>query len=123
MMPNRCFAWATGVPNRVAAHHHFFLAADLVVLPSFSDLSTDLMTPTATVWRMSRTAKRPSGGYSANDSTHSGFVGSSVTMHASPVFTNFGFSSSTLPDRLSIFWSMFLNLPATWAVWQSRTGE
>jgi len=29
-------------------------------LPSF--LATDLITPTATVWRMSRTAKRPSGG-------------------------------------------------------------
>ena len=50
------------VPNRVAANPHFFLAADLVALPSFSDLVTVLMTPTATVWRMSRTAKRPSGG-------------------------------------------------------------
>ena len=30
----------------------------------FSDLSTDLMTPTATVCLMSRTAKRPRGGYS-----------------------------------------------------------
>lgn len=38
------------------------------LLPSV--FSTDLMTPTATVWRMSRTAKRPRGGYSANDSTH-----------------------------------------------------
>ena len=41
---------------------YFFFAADLVALPSPSDLVTLLMTPTATVWRMSRTAKRPSGG-------------------------------------------------------------
>ena len=40
----------------------FFLAAALVTLPVPSFFSTALMTPTATVWRMSRTAKRPSGG-------------------------------------------------------------
>jgi len=46
---------------------YFFLAAfsaALVTLPPFSVLSTDLMTPTATVCLMSRTAKRPRGGYS-----------------------------------------------------------
>ena len=56
---------ATSLPRALG-----FLAATTCVLPSFSDLSTYLITPTATVWRMSRTAKRPSGGYSANDSTH-----------------------------------------------------
>ncbi len=44
---------------------HFFLpttfAADLVSLPSVSFFSTDLMTPTATVCFMSRTANRPRG--------------------------------------------------------------
>jgi len=47
---------------------YFFLAAfsaDFVTLPAvFSVLSTDLMMPTATVCLMSRTAKRPRGGYS-----------------------------------------------------------
>ena len=47
---------------------YFFLAAfsaDLVTLPpDLSVLSTDLMMPTATVCLMSRTAKRPRGGYS-----------------------------------------------------------
>ena len=44
---------------------HFLdaLAADLVILPSPVTLSTPLMTPTATVCRISRTANRPSGGY------------------------------------------------------------
>jgi len=44
-------------------------------LPAPSFFSTALMTPTATVWRMSRTAKRPSGGYTVNGSTHMGLVG------------------------------------------------
>ena len=48
-------------------------------LPSSFFLSTDLTTPTATVWRMSRTAKRPRGGYSTKDSTTRGLEGSSVT--------------------------------------------
>jgi len=47
---------------------YFFLeafSADFVTLPpDLSVLSTDLMTPTATVCLMSRTAKRPRGGYS-----------------------------------------------------------
>jgi len=47
---------------------HFFLAAfsaDFVTLPAvLSVLSTVLMMPTATVCLMSRTAKRPRGGYS-----------------------------------------------------------
>jgi len=47
---------------------YFFLAAfsaDFVTFPpDLSVLSTDLMIPTATVCLMSRTAKRPRGGYS-----------------------------------------------------------
>ncbi len=80
------------------------------------------MTPTATVWRISRTAKRPRGGYSVNDSTTMGLVGSQVTMQASPLLTNAGFSSRVLPERRSILVSMFLNLVAMWEVWQSNTG-
>jgi len=38
------------------------LTAALVTFPSAAFLVTLLMTPTATVWRMSRTANRPSGG-------------------------------------------------------------
>ena len=49
-------------PRAAPPPPHFFLAAALVTLPAPSFFSTDLMTPTATVWRMSRTAKRPSGG-------------------------------------------------------------
>merc|ERR1712072_404884 len=76
-------------------------------------LVTPLITPTATVQRMSRTAKRPSGGYSVNGSTHIGFDGSRMAMQASPDLTNLGFSSSTLPERRSIFDLISLNLHAT----------
>src|SRR5690606_26653642 len=85
-------------------------------------LLTFLMTPTATVWRMSRTAKRPRGGYSLKSSTHMGFDGIRVAMTASPFLTILGFSSMVLPVRLSIFWWSSENLQAMWAVWQSRTG-
>ena len=90
--------------------------------PLPSVFSTALMTPTATVWRMSRTAKRPRGGYSANDSTHIGFDGIILTMAASPDLMNFGRSSTDLPERRSIFSRRVSNLHAMWAVWQSRTG-
>jgi hypothetical protein len=46
-------------------YSHFLataLAADLVTFEPASFFVTLLMMPTATVWRMSRTAKRPSGG-------------------------------------------------------------
>ncbi len=56
-----------------------------------------LMTPTATVCLMSRTAKRPNGGNSWKDSTHKGLVGTKVMMAASPDFMAFGFSSVVLP--------------------------
>ncbi|KAG8504148.1 hypothetical protein CXB51_002505 [Gossypium anomalum] len=92
---------------------HFFLAADLVTLaPVGSFFSTLLMTPTATVWRMSRTAKRPSGGYSEKVSTTMGLVGIIFTIPASPFFKNLGSFSSSLPDRLSILVNSSENLTA-----------
>lgn len=50
--------------HRAVAYFFDALAADLVTLAPLpgSFFVTDLMMPTATVWRMSRTAKRPSGG-------------------------------------------------------------
>jgi len=68
-----------------------------------SFFSTALMTPTATVYFISLTANLPSGGYSENISTHIGFVGTNLTMAASPDLTNFGSSSMTLPVLLSFF--------------------
>ncbi|CAD0195330.1 unnamed protein product [Chrysodeixis includens] len=107
-------------------HSYFFFwafSAALVILPVVTSLKvTLLMTPTATVWRMSRTAKRPSGGNSWKDSTHSALVGTSVTMAASPDFIDFGSTSVVLPVRRSHFSLISANLQAICAVWQSSTG-
>lgn len=73
---------------------------------------TALMTPTATVCLMSRTAKRPNGGKSENDSTHNGFDGVKITMAASPLLIDFGFSSVVLPVRRSHFSLISANLQA-----------
>lgn len=98
--------------------------ADLVTLPAPPlFFSTFLMTPTATVCLMSRTAKRPRGGYWEKLSTHMGFPGTISTMAASPDFRDLGLSSSFLPERRSIFSFSSANLQAMWAVWQSMTGE
>lgn len=106
---------------------YFFLAAfsaALVTLPCVTSFGlTLLITPTATVCRISRTANRPRGGNSVKVSTHIGFWGTRSTMAASPDFTNLGLSSSFLPERRSIFSLISLNLQAMCAVWQSRTGE
>jgi len=56
---------ATGERELLLVLYHFLAglpAALAVPLVSLDFLVTSLMTPTATVWRMSRTAKRPSGG-------------------------------------------------------------
>ena len=66
-----------------------------------SFFSTALITPTATVYFMSLTANLPRGGYSANTSTHIGFVGTSFTNAESPVLINLGNSSITFPVLLS----------------------
>src|SRR5712691_421107 len=111
----------------VTVHSHVSTRSMILVycnspLPPLSVFSTDLMTPTATVCLMSRTAKRPSGGYSEYDSTHIGLLGTSLTMQASPDLTNLGACSMALPVRRSIFSRSSANLQAMWAVWQSRTG-
>ena len=85
-MPSYFFFWA-------------FCAA-LVVVPATSLAATDLMTPTATVCLMSRTAKRPSGGKSEKASTHMGLEGTRLTMAASPDLIDFGLSSTDLPGRI-----------------------
>lgn len=105
--------------------YFFFWAfsAAFVTLPVEISLKlTDFMTPTATVWRISRTAKRPSGGNSWKLSTHNGFVGIKFMIAASPDFIAFGFSSVVLPVRRSHFSLISANLHAMWAVWQSKTG-
>ncbi|KAH7864101.1 hypothetical protein Vadar_025738 [Vaccinium darrowii] len=102
---------------------HFFLAADFVTFaPEGSFFSTLLITPTATVWRMSLTANLPKGGYSENVSTTMGLVGIIFTMPASPFFKNLGSFSISLPDRRSILVKISANFTAMWDVWQSRTG-
>merc|ERR1719167_319919 len=104
----------TGAVFVLSPPHFFFPAfcADLVVLPVVSFFSTLLITPTATVCFMSRTANLPKGGYSWNDSTHIGLLGVSLTMAASPDLTLLGLSSSFLPERRSIFSINSVNLQA-----------
>ena len=68
-MPIWGWAWVTTILPQVtlesAVQHNIHLLfwafwADLVTLPVVAAFfSTALITPTATVWRMSRTAKRP----------------------------------------------------------------
>ena len=81
--------------------YFFFWAfwAALVVVPETSLGVTALMTPTATVCLMSRTAKRPRGGKSEKASTHMGLEGTSSTMPASPDLINLGLASVDLPER------------------------
>lgn len=80
--------------------HSYFLvfcafSAALVTLPPLASLKlTDLITPTATVCLISRTAKRPNGGNSWKDSTQSGLLGTNMTIAASPDLIDFGLSST-----------------------------
>lgn len=71
-----------------------------------------LITPTATVYFISLTANLPKGGYSVKDSADIGLVGIMVMIPASLDFKNFGSSSSTLPDLLSILVCNSENLQA-----------
>ena len=96
--------------------------AALVCLPSTTLGVVALMTPTATVCLMSRTANLrerervfrpgketvamthlPRGGKSVKGSTHMGLLGVSLTMAASPDLMNLGLSSTDLPVRRSTF--------------------
>ncbi|MPC43394.1 hypothetical protein E2C01_037039 [Portunus trituberculatus] len=108
--------WVTSRPPRA-------FSAAFVVLPEASFLFTSLMTPTATVCFMSRTAKRPRGAYFWKVSTHMGLLGTIFTMQESPDLICLGLASISLPVRLSIFWISSANLQAICAVWQSSTGE
>jgi len=75
--------------------YFFFCAfsAALVTLPADRSLGfTDLMTPTATVCLISRTANRPRGGKSVKVSTHMGFEGTRSTIAASPDLMALGLS-------------------------------
>uniref|UniRef100_A0A1I8H7A8 Protein kinase domain-containing protein n=1 Tax=Macrostomum lignano TaxID=282301 RepID=A0A1I8H7A8_9PLAT len=112
-----CYSFVTPTPSEPStggARCHLLkvqkLRLALVALPSVIFLLTSLMTPTATVCFMSRTAKRPRGGYWAKGSTHMALEGISLIMAASPLFRIFGESSSSLPLRLSIFLRNSLNL-------------
>ena len=67
-------------------NHRFFLVPFLTGI----FLVTALITPTATVWRISRTAKRPKGAQEAKVSTHIGLCGYMLTMAASPDLICFG---------------------------------
>lgn len=73
--------------------NHFFL---------MSFFSTDLITPTATVYFISLTANLPSGGYSEKTSTAIGLVGINLTIAESPDLINLGSSSITFAVLLSI---------------------
>ena len=67
-----------------------------MVVPETSFGSIDLITPTATVCLMSRTANLPRGGKSEKASTHMGLLGISSTIPASPDLINFGLDSVDL---------------------------
>jgi hypothetical protein len=60
-----------------------------------------LIIPTATVFFISLTAKRPKGGYSEKASQQNGLVGFISTKAESPFLIYLGFSSFTAPVLLS----------------------
>merc|ERR1719234_2718833 len=111
-----------GCPDKKVFHFFWAFWADLVVDPDSTLGVVALMTPTATVCLMSRTANLPRGANSLKGSTHIGFDGTSLTMAASPDLMNLGLSSVDLPVRRSTFSLISANLQAMWAVWQSSTG-
>ena len=110
---------------QISSKVYFFLSAfwaALVALPSTTLTVVALMTPTATVCLMSRTANLrreiesegttikegmrthlPRGGKSVKGSTHMGLLGVSLTIAASPDLMNLGLSSTDLPVRRSTF--------------------
>ncbi|VVC95234.1 unnamed protein product [Leptidea sinapis] len=124
----RCMKYRSWIKNCAIDSSSYFLplvafSAALVTFPDAGSLKlTALITPTATVCLMSRTAKRPRGGNSWKDSTHRGFDGTRLTIAASPDLIDLGLSSVDLPVRRSTFSLISANLQAIWAVWQSSTG-
>merc|ERR1712106_688480 len=97
-----------------SAFHFFFraLSAALVCLPSSVLGVAALMTPTATVCLMSRTANLPRGGSELKASTHIGLEGCKTTIAASPDLMNLELSSVDLPVRRSTFSLISANLQA-----------
>ena len=75
-------------PNTSSHFYFWALVADLVVDPARSLGVVALMTPTATVCRMSLAAKRPRGGKSEKASTHMGLLSTSLTIASSPDLMN-----------------------------------
>ena len=87
--------------DRGPSSYFFFWAfcAAFVVVPLASFGVVALITPTATVCLMSRTAKRPRGGKSEKASTHIGLLGINSTIPASPDLMNLGLLSVDLPMK------------------------
>ena len=73
--------------------------------------------PAATVWPMSRTAKRPIWGNCLKASMTRGFVGRIFTRAASPVLRKSGFSGFGAPVFGSRAAMISSKVHATWAVW------
>merc|ERR1719439_401175 len=98
----------------LTSSYFFFWAfcAAFVVVPDTSLAVVLLMTPTATVCLMSRTAKRPRGGNSEKASTHMGLEGINSTIAASPDLIDLGLVSVAFPVRRSTFSLISLNLQA-----------
>src|SRR5205809_698859 len=78
--------------------------------------------PAATVWPMSRIAKRPIWGNCLKASITRGFVGRILTRAASPVFRKSGFSGFGAPVFGSRAAMISSKVHATWAVWAWKTG-
>src|SRR3990172_1835837 len=78
--------------------------------------------PAATVWPMSRMAKRPICGKALKDSITMGFVGRIFTIAASPVLMKSGFSAFVAPVFGSRLLWISSNVQATWAVCAWKTG-
>ena len=85
-----------------SSHFYFWaLVADLVVDPARSLGVVALMTPTATVCRMSLAAKRPRGGKSEKASTHMGLLSTSLTIASSPDLMNWYTKGNYLNQNLN----------------------
>eukprot|EP01022_Parablepharisma_sp_SALTPOND_P029114 TRINITY_DN725_c0_g7_i1.p2 TRINITY_DN725_c0_g7~~TRINITY_DN725_c0_g7_i1.p2 ORF type:complete len:758 (-),score=154.09 TRINITY_DN725_c0_g7_i1:3869-6142(-) len=89
-----------------------YLVPLVLILPLIGTLSTFLMTPTATVCFMSRTANLPNGGYSLKASTHIGRIGTIFTIAESLALRNCGLVSISLLVLLSSLALSSANLQA-----------
>ncbi|AAB98307.1 conserved hypothetical protein [Methanocaldococcus jannaschii DSM 2661] len=83
---------------------------------------TSIAIPAAIVIPISLIANLPNCGISLTFSMTIGFVGLILTIAASPVFKNCGFSSMTCPVLGSNFFNNSMNVHATCAVCAWKTG-